>query len=609
MRHVRAAAPEAEALAPERQGPEWDLGDLYAGPGAPELEADLVWAEGEAERLERDWRGRIAELGGDALAELLEAYEALEDRLGRLYSYAQLLHAAHLDDDRIGRFYQGVQERANLIGSRLLFVTLEINRLEEAVLESRLADSARLARFRPWLRDLRAFRPHQLDDAIEKVLHEKQVTGRGAWVRLFDETVASLRFPYRGEALTSAEIFDHLCAKDREVRREAGESIATVLHDNIRLFARVTNTLAKDKQIEDGWRRFQRPISSRNLANRVEDEVVDALIAAVRAAYPRLAHRYYALKARWLGLERLAFYDRNAPLPEDPDRRRPWAEAREVVLEAYQDFSPRLAGIVGRFFERPWIDARVRPGKDSGAFCHPTVPSAHPYVLMNYQGRNRDVMTLAHELGHGVHQVLAGRQGALMADTPLTLAETASVFGEQLTFRRLLERESEPKARRVLLAAKIEDSLNTVVRQIAFADFEIRVHNARREAELTPDELAEMWMAVQTESLGPAFDLEDAYRAFWSYIPHFVHAPFYVYAYAFGDCLVSSLFAVYQEAPEGFEERYLAMLEAGGTLRHKELLAPFGLDASDPAFWDRGLALVEGMVGRLEAELAEAPSR
>jgi oligoendopeptidase F len=597
----------ARALAPEDQGPEWSLADLYGSPEAPEIEADLTAAGAEAESLVATWKGRLAEADGDGLARLIAAYEVVEERLGRLTSYAQLLHAAHLDDDHVGRFYQSIQERVNAVGSRLLFVTLELNKLEEERLAALIEASPRLARWRPWLREVRAFRPHQLDDEIERVLYEKSVTGRSAWVRLFDETMAALRFPVEGRDLTSTEVFDLLSDKDRSRRAEAGGAIGRVLEGNIRLLARITNTLAKDKQIEDGWRRFPRPISARNLSNRVEDEVVDALIEAVRAAYPRLSHRYYALKAGWLGLDRLAFYDRNAPLPEDSDRRRPWREATAIVHDAYRSFSPRLADIVDRFYREGWIDARLRPGKDSGAFCHSTVPSVHPYVLMNYQGRNRDVMTLAHELGHGVHQVLAARQGQLMADTPLTLAETASVFGEQLTFQALLREESDPAARRVLLAAKIEDALNTVVRQIAFVLFERRLHDARRQAELTPDELAALWMEVQTESLGPAFEFDPVYRNFWGYIPHFVHAPFYVYAYAFGDCLVGSLYAVYEAEPEGFQERYHALLEAGGTLRHKELLAPFGLDASDPAFWARGLDLVAGMIDRLETELATAP--
>ena len=492
-----------------------------------------------------------------------------------------------------------MQERINAVSTTLLFFTLGLNRINDADLAAKQADPA-LARYRPWLRDTRAFRPHQLSDEIEKLLHEKYVTGRAAWTRLFDETIANLRFPIGDKELTEAEALNLLSDRDRETRHEAALVIGDVLGKNARTFALITNTLAKDKEIEDRWRRFARPISSRNLANFVEDEVVDALIAAVRDSYPRLAHRYYKLKAGWFGVAQLPFWDRNAPLPEDEDREIPWCEAKETVLSAYGALSPELAAIGGRFFAGRWIDAPVRPGKASGAFAHPTVPSAHPYLLLNYQGRVRDVMTLAHELGHGVHQVLAAKQGYLMADTPLTLAETASVFGETLTFRSLLARETDPRRRKIMLAAKVEDMLNTVVRQIAFASFEIKVHDERREAELTPDKLGEMWLEVQRESLGPALSLDDPYRYYWTYIPHFIHTPFYVYAYAFGDCLVNSLYAVYQDAHQGFAEKYLELLKAGGTLRHGDLLAPFGLDAADPSFWSKGLSVIAGFIDELE---------
>ena len=585
--------------------PLWDLSDLYAGPDDPALERDLANVASEAAALAERSRGRVATLDTDGLADLLERYEALDDRMGRIGAYAQLYYATRRTDQAAGRFYQTVQEKLNDASTSILFVTLEINRIEDADLDAKFAASERLARLRPWLRDVRAYRPHQLSDEAEQLLHEKHVPGRGAWVRLFDETAAGLRFEVEGKTLTSAEAFDLLSHKEREVRAQAYDAIAATLGSSARLMAHVTNTLAKDKQIDDRWRKFARPISARNLGNQVEDEVVDALIGSVSPAYPRLSHRYYQLKARWMGLERLEAWDRNAPLPEDAGVRVTWDEARDTVVDAYGRFSPKLAEIVGRFFERNWIDARVYAGKDSGAFCHPTTTSAHPYVLMNFQGRQRDVMTLAHELGHGVHQVLAAEQGPLMASTPLTLAETASVFGEQLTFQSLLERETDASRRRVLLAGKIEDALNTVVRQVAFCEFERRVHAARSDAELTVEELGEHWMAVQTESLGPAFRFDERYRTFWSYIPHFVHAPFYVYAYAFGDCLVNSLYAVYRERPKGFEPKYLEMLAAGGTLRHKELLAPFGLDASDPAFWDKGLGLIEAMIDRLEVGLED----
>jgi oligoendopeptidase F len=601
MIHVRAATGPAAA---QRQTaladlPEWDLSDLYPGRDSEALTRDLTRLASDAEAFRERYQGHLADLSGAALGAAIKTYERLQEQSGRIISYASLVHAGDLADPEIGRFFQTMQERINAVSTTLLFFTLELNKLDDAELAAKQADPA-LARYRPWLRDTRAFRPHQLSDEIEKLLHEKYVAGRAAWTRLFDETIADLRFPIGGKELTEAEALNLLSDGDPEIRREAALVIGEVLGKHARTFALITNTLAKDKEIEDRWRGFARPISSRNLANFVEDDVVDALIAAVRDSYPRLAHRYYRLKAGWFGVEQLPFWDRNAPLPEDEDRQIPWREAGETVLSAYGAFSPELAAIGERFFAGRWIDAPVRPGKASGAFAHPTIPSAHPYLLLNYQGRVRDVMTLAHELGHGVHQVLAARQGYLMADTPLTLAETASVFGEMLTFRALLARETDPRRRKIMLAAKVEDMLNTVVRQIAFASFEIKVHDERREAELTPDRLGEIWLAVQRESLGPALSLDGPYRHYWAYIPHFIHTPFYVYAYAFGDCLVNSLYAVYQDAHQGFAQKYLELLRAGGTLRHQELLAPFSLDAADPTFWSRGLSVIAGFIDELE---------
>jgi oligoendopeptidase F len=602
MKQVRSATERTtrqRQSVPDDDLPEWDLSDLYPGRDSESLKRDLSRLADDAAAFRERHHGHLADLSGAALGAAIETYERLQEQSGRIVSYASLVHAGDLVDPEIGRFFQTMQERINAISTTLLFFTLELNRLEDGDLAAKETDPA-LARYCPWLRDTRAFRPYQLSDEIEKLLHEKHVAGRAAWTRLFDETVADLRFPFRGKELTEVEALDLLSDRDSEIRREAALVIGDVLGRNARTFALITNTLAKDKEIEDRWRGFARPISSRNLANFVEDDVVDALIAAVRGSYPSLAHRYYKLKAGWFGVEQLPFWDRNAPLPEDEDRQIPWSEAEETVLSAYRRFSPELAAIGGRFFAGRWIDAPVRPGKASGAFAHPTVPSAHPYLLLNYQGRVRDVMTLAHELGHGVHQVLAGPQGYLMADTPLTLAETASVFGEMLTFRALLARETDPRRRKIMLAAKVEDMLNTVVRQIAFATFEIKVHDERREAELTPDRLGEIWLEVQRESLGPAMQLDNLYQNYWAYIPHFIHTPFYVYAYAFGDCLVNSLYAVYQDAHRGFAEKYLELLRAGGTLRHRELLAPFGLDAADPAFWSRGLSMIAGFIDELE---------
>jgi oligoendopeptidase F len=579
--------------------PEWDLKDLYPGRESPALQADLKKSAEDAKAFRLRFQGKLEEIDGAALGQAVASYESIQEVLGRIISYAQLVHAGNMTDPEIGRFYQTMQERVTDISTELLFFTLELNRLEESVIAEKLKAPA-LAKYRPWLRDLRSFRPHQLSDDVEQILHEKQIAGRSAWIRLFDESMAHLRFPLDGRELTSNEVLNLLTDRDGKVRKAAAKSLGKVLGVNLREFALITNTLAKDKEIEDKWRKFRRPVSSRNLGNFVEDEVVDALVTAVKSAYPALSHRYYKLKAKWFGGNRLDYWDRNAPLPEDVDRSIAWPDATRTVLEAYAAFSPELAKIGRQFFDRSWIDAPPRPGKAPGAFAHPTVPSAHPYLLLNYHGKTRDVMTLAHELGHGVHQVLAGPQGALMSDTPLTLAETASVFGEMLTFQALLKQESDPKRRRMLLASKVEDMLNTVVRQIAFHEFERRLHDERREGELMADRIAEIWMETQVESLGPALRFDDDYKVFWTYIPHFIHTPFYVYAYAFGDCLVNSLYAAYQGAAKGFAEKYLDMLRAGGTKRHKELLAPFGLDASDPAFWAKGLGVVGGFIDELE---------
>jgi oligoendopeptidase F len=596
-----SAAIGSAATAADDALPAWDLSDLYPGPNSAAVAADFAAAEAAATAFETQHAGRLADLSGAALASAIGEYERIDEILGRLGSYAQLLFAGDSTDAAVGKFYQTVTERVTTISSHLLFFTLELNRLDEATLEAKLADRA-LAHWQPWLRDLRVFRPHQLSDEVEKLLHEKEVTGHAAWCRLFDETIAGMRVAVGGEELTVSAALNKLSDSDRAVREAAGKAIGAAFGGGAKLFALITNTLAKDKEIIDTWRHYPRPGSYRNRANMVEDAVVDALVSAVTGDFPRLAHRYYAMKAKWLGLEKLQHWDRNAPLPEDDDQLIPWDAARTRVLDAYGAFSPELASIGRRFFEAPWIDAKLSPGKSGGAFAHPTVPSAHPYLLLNYHGRARDVMTLAHELGHGVHQILAGGQGYLMSGTPLTLAETASVFGEMLTFRAMLDAETDRRRRRIMLAAKVEDMLNTVVRQTAFYLFETRLHDERRSGEIMADRIGAIWRGIQTESLGPVFEFSPEYDVFWAYIPHFIHTPFYVYAYAFGDCLVNALYAVFQSGHPGFQAKYLDMLRAGGTKRHKELLAPFGLDASDPAFWRKGLDVIAGFIDELEAE-------
>ena len=604
-RPVRKAAPKAAAKSPAGKLPEWNLADLYASITAPEIARDLDKIDADCVAFEAAYKGKLAEEtakpnGGAWLAEAVRSYEAIDDLAGRLGSYAGLIHAGNTVDPAISKFYGDVSERITAASVHLLFFALELNRIDDVVID-RAMQAPELDHYRPWIEDSRKDKPYQLEDRVEQLFHEKSQTGYGAFNRLFDQTIAGLRFKVGGKELAIEPTLTLLQDRDGAKRKAAGQALANTFKANERTFALITNTLSKDKEISDRWRGFQDVADSRHLNNRVEREVVDALVASVRAAYPKLSHRYYQLKAKWFGKKKLPHWDRNAPLPFAPTGTIGWSDAQEMVLSAYGAFSPEMAGIAKRFFTDRWIDAPVRPGKAPGAFSHPTTPSAHPYVLMNYQGKPRDVMTLAHELGHGVHQVLAAKNGALMAPTPLTLAETASVFGEMLTFKRLLAQTRSAKQRQALLAGKVEDMINTVVRQIAFYSFERAVHTERRNGELTAERIGQLWLSVQNESLGPAIEIKPGYENFWMYIPHFIHSPFYVYAYAFGDCLVNSLYAVYENAQEGFAERYLAMLAAGGTKHYSELLAPFGLDAKDPTFWDGGLSVIAGMIDELEA--------
>jgi len=589
--------------------PEWNLADLYPGPDAPELAKDLESAAAMARRIREAYHGKLVELAsnGAVLALAVEEYERLAETMGRLGSFAGLYYASNQADPARAKFYGDMSEKLTAISTDVIFFDLELNAIDDAVLEEALKNP-RLARYKPWIENTRKEKPYQLEEKIELLFHEKSQTASGAWNRLFNETMAGLRFSVAGEAepMTLELTLNLLSNPNEERRKAASEALAQVFKGNVGLFARITNTLAKDKEISDRWRGFKDVADARHLANRVEAPVVNALTRSVREAYPRLSHRYYALKAKWFGKEKLPHWDRNAPLPDQPERLFAWSEAQELVLGAYHGFAPEMASIAREFFDKRWIDAPVRPGKAPGAFSAATVPCVHPYVLLNYLGKPRDVTTLAHELGHGVHQMLARPQGALMAPTPLTLAETASVFGEMLTFKALLKEIKDPKERKAFLAGKVEDMINTVVRQIAFYTFERKVHEARRQGELTPDQINAIWMEVQSESLGPAIDLRPGYEVFWTYVPHFIHSPFYVYAYAFGDCLVNSLYGLYEEAHPDFVAKYFDMLKAGGTKHHSELLAPFGLDASQPEFWQKGLKVIEGMIDELERMEAAA---
>ncbi len=580
--------------------PEWNLDDLYSGEDAPELKEDLNWLEKACAGFANDYEGKLESLDAAGLLDCILRNEKINQIAGRIMSFAGLRYYQLTTDPDRAKFMSDLQEKITNFTTPLVFFTLELNRLEDDHLDGLLARNPDLARYKPVFDRIRAMKPHQLSDEMEKFLHDLGVVG-DAWERLFDETIAGLEFTIDDQPLNIEATLNFLTDPDRPKRQAAAEELARVFAANIKTFARVHNTQAKEKEILDRWRNMPSAQHGRHLSNQVEPEVVEALRNAVVNAYPKLSHRYYELKRKWLGLDVMQVWDRNAPLPMEDPTLVPWDKAQKTVMDAYNAFDPRMGEIAEPFFTKGWIDAPVKPGKAPGAFAHPTVTNVHPYVMLNYLGKPRDVMTLAHELGHGVHQVLAAEQGEMLSSTPLTLAETASVFGEMLTFRAMLDQAKDDAQRKVMLAGKVEDMINTVVRQIAFYDFECKLHDARRGGELTPEDIGALWMSVQGESLGPAFEFMDGYESFWAYIPHFVHSPFYVYAYAFGDGLVNALYAVYEEAPTGFQDKYFDMLKAGGSKHHKELLAPFGLDASDPAFWDKGLSMISGFIDQLEA--------
>ena len=581
------------------QLPDWNLNDLYTSTDAKELVNDLNWLEKECDEFAKNYEGKLKFLSADEMLKCVVRNEKISSISGRIISYAGLLYYQKTTDADRAKFLSDMQEKITIFTTKLVFFSLEINSLDDDFLESLLKENVKLSRYKPVFEKIRALKPYQLSDEIEKFLHDLGIVG-DAWEKLFDETIAGLKFKIGGETLNIEATLNFLTDQKREIRKNATHELARVFSENIKIFTRVHNTQAKEKEIIDRWRKMPTPQMGRHLANQVEPEVVDALRNAVVKAYPKISHRYYELKRKWLGLETMQVWDRNAPLPMESDRLVTWDQAQTIVTDAYTNFDSRMSDLITPFFNKGWIDAGVKPGKAPGAFAHPTVTDVHPYIMLNYLGKPRDVMTLAHELGHGVHQVLASSQGQMLSSTPLTLAETASVFGEMLTFQQMLDNSTDKNERKVLLANKVEDMINTVVRQIAFYDFECKLHDARKKGELTPSNINSLWMSVQSESLGPAFEFVEGYETFWAYIPHFVHSPFYVYAYAFGDGLVNALYATYEENPNGFEDKYFKMLSAGGSKHHKELLEPFGLDASDPEFWSKGLSMISGMIDELE---------
>ena len=600
VQDVNAGSGGIDSDGPMGNLPEWNLDDLYTGEDAPELKRDLEWLETECAAFAADYENKLAMLDAASLLNCVLRNEKINQVAGRIMSYAGLRYYQMTTDASRAKFMSDAQEKITNYTTPLVFFTLELNTLDDYHMVALLTANADLARYKPVFDRIRAMKKYQLSDELEKFMHDLGVVG-DAWERLFDETIAGLEFNVEGDLLNIEGTLNLLTDPNRSKREAAARELADVFGANVKTFARVHNTQAKEKEIIDRWRGMETPQTGRHLSNDVEPEVVEALRNAVVAAYPKLSHRYYELKRKWLGLDVMQVWDRNAPLPMEDTRVVDWATAEDMVMSAYNAFDPRMGELAAPFFSDGWIDAGVKPGKAPGAFAHPTVTNVHPYVMLNYLGKPRDVMTLAHELGHGVHQVLSAEQGEMLSSTPLTLAETASVFGEMLTFRKMLDGAETKSERRILLAGKVEDMINTVVRQIAFYDFECKLHAARAKGELTTENINDIWMSVQGESLGPALEFMDGYETFWAYIPHFVHSPFYVYAYAFGDGLVNALYAVYAEGDEGFEDKYFEMLKAGGSKHHKELLAPFCLDASDPKFWDKGLSMISGFIDELEA--------
>ena len=580
--------------------PVWNLKDLYESPKAKNLNNDLNQLRRITKKFEKKYTYKITKLSPSQLLKAIIELENIDIKIDKIMSYAHLLVAEDGNNEKNKIFYQQMQEQITNIASSIVFFSLELNEVSNAKLNKIYADK-KLEPYKNWIKNIQKFKPYQLDVKTEKLLQEKSITSRSAWVRLFDDTIASLKFPFKGKNLSSAEIFNFLSDKKESNRKKSAEVVSGVLKDNISLFTSITNNLAKDKSINDKWRGLPSPVSSRNLSNVVEDEVVEALTETIKENYPKIAHRYYKIKAKWFKKKSLMYWDRNAPLPFQSQSIYSWKDARQIVSDAYSNFDQRAGNIVNKFFDNSWIHAPVIAGKSPGAFAASTVPSVHPFILVNYQGKARDIATLAHELGHGIHQYLAGKkQTYFNSSTPLTLAETASVFGEMLTFKSLLSITKKENERKGLLANKVEDMLNTVVRQIAFFEFEKRIHDQRKIKELSVNEICKIWIDVQKQSLGPSIKFNDDYKYFWSYIPHFIHSPFYVYAYAFGDCLVNSLFNVYESKLPKFEDKYITLLESGGSNTYDKLLKPFGLNPKKKDFWQKGVNVIESLIDQLE---------
>ncbi len=581
--------------------PAWDLRDLYDGINDPQVEKDLAQYAGLTAELAKKYKGKLSGLAPAAFAAAVRDYEQAGIIASKLGIFAYLNMVTQMNNQVAVAFYQNINEKMTEYGKAAIFFTLEINALPEEKFSAFLDDKA-VAYYKPWLEKVRLFKPYELAEDMEALLADKALTSSGAWVRLYDETSSKLKYIVDGKAYNDAEISKLLQDKDPSVREKAGKEMNRVQKENGELFTFIYNMIVKDKAISDEKRGFKSPIASRNLDNMVEDEVVEALSQAVQAKYQSIAGRFYKLKAKWLGKEKIQYWDRNAPLPFSDDKKYGWEESVKLVLGAYNEFSPKLRRVAEDFFSHDWIDVPPREGKRSGAFAMPMPSPYHPYLMLNFVGKQNDVLTLAHELGHGCHMRLSIRQGDLNDDTPLTLAEVASVFAEMLTFQSLLKNLDDDRAKLCLIAAKVNDMINTSLRQIAFHVFETKVHAERKSGELSQERICEIWLEVMRESLGEYVIVDEDSKYIWPIVSHFFHSPFYVYAYSSADCLVNSLYQVYREGTiADFADKYLEMLSQTGVKRYDALLKPFGLDAHEASFWNKGLGLIEEYIDQLEA--------
>ena len=580
--------------------PAWDLSDLYSGINDPQVEKDLSAYLAYNQQLSDKYKGKVASLSAPDFAKAVKLYEQASVVASKLGIFAYLNMVTQMKNKEAVAFYQNINEKLTESGKLSIFFTLEINALSEEAFQALLKDK-NVAFYRPWLEKIRLFKPYELAEDMEALLADKALTSSAAWVRLYDETSSKLKYIVNGKEYNDAELSKLLQDKDPKVREAAGKEMNRVNKENGELFTFIYNMIIKDKAISDDKRGFKSPIASRNLDNMVEDEVVDSLAEAVRAKYASISERFYKLKAKWLGKEKIQYWDRNAPLPFADDKKYSWDEAVKLVLEAYGEFSPKLQEVAKDFFSHNWIDVPPRDGKRSGAFAMPMPEQFHPYLMLNFVGKQNDVLTLAHELGHGCHMRLSAKQGDLNDDTPLTLAEVASVFAEMLTFQSLLKKLDDDKAKLCLIASKVNDMINTALRQIAFHFFETKVHAERKNGELSEERIAEIWLEVMRESLGQYVIVDDDSKYIWPIVSHFFHSPFYVYAYSFADCLVNSLYQVYREkSVPDFADKYLHMLSETGIKRYDALLQPFSLNAHDKNFWDKGLSLIEEYIDELE---------